>query len=108
MIRPGTSYSDVTPDSALQRADGCRSLINSLRVEEQATSCRLVNGTSFQVPRFLAGFLQVGDEVEIPSAYRLQQPELRIWRNRKPRELYQAKIGYVAQPKQNKRGEWFL
>ncbi len=101
----GTSSSEspVRAEVAIRR-----DRVAGLSQDGQLVACRLAGGTGIIVSRFLAGFLAVGDEVDIPESYRSERPEIHVQRRRAPRELYQARIGYVTQPKQDKRGEWFL
>lgn len=85
--------------------------ITALRPEAAATACLLADGGTVLVSRYLAGFLAPGDELEFsPSLTTSTASEIRISRSSpvRPKQLYLAPIGYVSQPKQDKRQEVFL
>lgn len=72
--------------------------------------CLFSDGASHPLPRFVAGFIRPGDQVEFDAAATDIGSELRIiqsfgrWR----RELYIAPIGYVTHPKADKRNDYFV
>lgn len=85
--------------------------ITAVRQEAEATACLLADGGTVLVSDYVGGFLATGDEVEFsPSVGPSTMTELRICRpNRsRPKHLYLASIGYVTQPKHDKRQECFL
>jgi hypothetical protein len=85
--------------------------ITAVRQEAEATACLLADGGTVLVSHYVGGFLAPGDEVEFsPSVGPSTMTELRIFRpNRsRPKHLYLAPIGYVTQPKHDKRQECFL
>lgn len=73
--------------------------------------CILSQGSSIIVPAFLTAYLGSGDEVEIPIGPNQIGVEIHVRKNpgsRRLRELYQAPLGYAAQPKADKRDELFV
>jgi hypothetical protein len=89
----------------------CRRSITSLRPEGAATACLLAGAGTVLVSRYLGGFLTPGDELEFSSSLSASAAaEILITRSSRvhPKELYLAPIGYVTQPKLDKRQEAFL
>jgi hypothetical protein len=85
------------------------------RIERQAdhATCILANGSRTLISSFLAAHLSVGDELlfSLPSHPANAGTELLIVKNAltgTQRDLYQAAIGYVSQPKQDKRNQQFV
>ncbi|MGH9455898.1 MAG: hypothetical protein ACRD2O_18245, partial [Terriglobia bacterium] len=88
---------------------GCITRISPAR--EGAAECVLSQGAPVLLPSFLAAYLSSGDEIEIPFGPNQAGAEIHIRKNaasRRLRELYQAPIGYVTQPKEDKRKELFV
>ena len=76
-----------------------------------AAECALTKGAPVLVPAFLAPYLGSGDEIQVPLGSNQVGPEIHVRKNvasRRLRELYQGQIGYVTQPKEDKRGELFV
>jgi curved DNA-binding protein CbpA len=76
-----------------------------------AAECVLSQGAPILVPASLAAYLGSGDEIEVPITLSQAGVEIHVRKNpasRRLRELYQAPIGYAAQPKADKRGELFV
>jgi hypothetical protein len=85
-----------------------RSPITAVKQGEAATALSLVNGTTVVVARYLTAFARPGDEVEFNGSFSGEsRTELRIVRVQ-PKELYQAQIGYVTQPRTDSRQARFL
>ncbi len=85
--------------------------ITGLRREAAATACLLADGGTVWVSNYLGGFLTPGDELEYsPSLSSSAATELCITRSTRarPQQIYLAPIGYVTQPKLDKRQEGFL
>jgi hypothetical protein len=88
-----------------------RSPITAVEPGETTIALSLGNGTTVVVARYLAAFARPGDEVEFNSSFSGEsRTELRIVRAARvqPKELYQAQIGYVTQPKTDSRQARFL
>ena len=88
----------------------CRNGLHSCSRTEQRSSACLSDEASLTISRFLAGFIHLSDEIEFDPTAVDPNRELRVVQNtsRRPRELYFAPIGYVTQPKPDKRGEYFV
>src|ERR1039458_8953979 len=84
--------------------------IAKLQPDGSAIKCLFSDAASLTLSRFLAGFLHFSDEIEFDPTAVDPNRELRVVQNtsRRPRELYFAPIGYVTQPKPDKRGEYFV
>jgi hypothetical protein len=100
----------VIPAEARTPALRC-ARITAVRQEAETTACLLADSGRVLVSHYVGGFLAPGDEVEFsPSVGPSTMTELCISRpNRsRPKHLYLAPIGYVTQPKHDKRQECFL
>jgi hypothetical protein len=80
-----------------------------LQPDGSAIKCLFSDVASLTISRFLAGFIHLSDEIEFDPTAVDPNRELRVVQNtsRRPRELYFAPIGYVTQPKPDKRDEYF-
>ena len=88
-----------------------RSPITAVKPGEATTALSLADGTTVVVARYLTAFARPGDEVEFNDSFSGEsRTELRIVRagRVRPKELYQAQIGYVTQPKTDSRQARFL
>jgi hypothetical protein len=82
-------------------ASARRAPIAAVKPGETSTTLSLADGTSIVVARHLTAFVRPGDEVEFNDSFSGEsRSELRIVRagRVRPKELYQAQIGYVTQP----------
>src|SRR5271167_4838293 len=90
----------------------CRERVVSVPLQEEPAACVFANQTKFLVSRFLAKFVAVGDEITFPiPAPDAVGPEILVTKNATPgpgRYIYQAPIGYVSQPKQDKRNQHYV
>ena len=83
--------------------------IRGLRLDGPSVRCA-TDGEEILVPRIPASYLRPGDDLCVAvfsspiHEYLATQNGLR----RKARQLYFGRIGYVAQPKADKRGEYFV
>src|SRR5579863_10052970 len=104
---PAVSSPQTVPIETIYR--GC---ITGVRpAKDGAAECVLSQGATVLVPAFLAAYLGSGDEIEVPIAPDQAGVEIHVLKNpssRRMRELYQAPIGYVTQPKEDKRKELFV
>ncbi len=84
----------------------------SIQRQEGPAACVFTNQTKLLLPRFLAKFVAVGDEVTFPiPAPNAVGPETLVTKNavsEPSRYIYQAPIGYVSQPKLDKRNQHFV
>ncbi len=80
-------------------------------VGENSASCVLSEGGQILVSNLLAAHVQPGDKITFPVALDSAGTEIYI-RKRVPsarvRDLYQAPIGYAAQPKTDKREQFYV
>ena len=90
----------------------CRERVVSLQRQEGTAVSILVNQTKLLLPQHFAAYVAVGDEIAFPSpAPDAVGPEILVTKNAASgpsRYLYQAPIGYVCQPKQDKRNQYFV
>src|SRR5215470_1264981 len=86
--------------------------ITSVRPTNTGTAdCALSKGAPVLVPAFLAGYLSSGDEIQVPLGSNQVGTEIHVRKNaasRFIRELYEAPIGYVTRPKEDKRKDLFV
>ncbi len=89
-----------------------RGSIISVRPANTGTAeCVLSKGAPVLVPAFLAAYLGSGDEIQVPLGSNQAGTEIHVRKNaasRLTRELYQAPIGYVTRPKEDKRKDLFV
>jgi hypothetical protein len=90
-------------------------LRGSIKQVRPATSgvaeCILTHGAPIIVSAFLGAYLGSGDEIEVPIGPSQADVEIHVRKSpasRRRRELYQAGIAYVTQPKTDKRGDLFV
>ena len=90
----------------------CRERVVSVQRQDDPAACVFANQTKLLLPRFLAKSVAVGDEITYPiPAPDTVGPEILVNKNAASgpsRYLYQAPIGYVSQPKQDKRSQHFV
>jgi hypothetical protein len=84
--------------------------VAQLRPDGSAVRCVLSDERSLTLSRFLASFIRPSDQLEFDPTAADPMRELRVVQNRprRPRELYFVPIGYVTQPKPDKRDEYFV
>jgi hypothetical protein len=79
--------------------------------EQGTAECALSKGAPVVVPDFLAAYLSSGDEIQVPLGSDQVGTEIYVRKNaafRLIRELYEAPIGYVTRPKEDKRKDLFV
>src|SRR6266536_536061 len=81
-----------------------------LRPDGSAVRCVLSDERSLTLSRFLASFIRSSDQLEFDPTAGDPMRELRVIQStrRHPKELYFVPIGYVTQPKPDKRDEYFV
>src|SRR5215831_9575398 len=86
--------------------------IISVRPAKTGTAeCALSKGSPVLVPALLAAYLGSGDEIQVPLGSNQVGTEIHVRKNaasRLIRELYEAPIGYVTRPKEDKRKDLFV
>ena len=84
----------------------------SVQRQEKPAICVFANRTKLLVSRFLASYVAIGDDIAFPvSTGDAVRTEILITKNGgsgPKRYLYHAPIGYVSQPKQDKRNQYFV
>lgn len=103
---PALASSEGIPIETIHRG----SITQIRRAAAGAAECVLNRGAPVLIPAALATYLGSGDEIAIPLAANPAGVEIHVRKNsasRRLRELYQAPIGYVTQPKEDKRRELF-
>jgi hypothetical protein len=72
--------------------------------------CSFSGHDSLALSRFIVGFVRPGDEIEFDSTEPDPRKEFRLLQGRAgaPKEVYIVSVGYAAQPKADKRGEYFV
>src|ERR1051326_4731024 len=80
------------------------------RIEPNASSatCWFSSQDWLKLSRFIGGFVRAGGEIEFDPTAPIPLKECRMVEERpqRPKELYFGQIGYAAQPKADKRGEY--
>src|SRR5271157_4724994 len=90
----------------------CRERVVSVQRQDDPAACVFANQTKLLLSRFLAKSVAVGDEVTFPiPAPDAVGSEILVTKNATPgpgRHIYQAPIGYVGQPKQDKWNQHYV
>src|SRR6266545_5768226 len=104
----------MQPSVARQQASAPPPVVSQrvaqLRPDGSAIQCAFSDESSLTISRFLASFICPSDQLEFDPTAADPMRELRVDQNtpRRPRELYFVPIGYVTQPKPDKRDEYFV
>ena len=90
----------------------CRERVVSIQPHEELAACVFPDQTKLLLSRFVAKFVAVGDEITfaIPEPDAVG-PEFLVTKNSASgpsRYVYRAPIGYVSQPKQDKRNQHYV
>src|SRR5271157_2169614 len=89
-----------------------RERVVSVPLQEEPAACVFANQTKLLLSRLLAKSVAVGDEITFPiPAPDAVGPEILVTKNATSgpnHYLYQAPIGYVSQPKQDKRNQYLV
>jgi len=90
----------------------CRERVVSIQPHEELAACVFPDQTKLLLSRFVAKFVAVGDEITfaIPEPDAVG-PEFLVTKNSASgpsRYIYRAPIGYVSQPKQDKRNQHYV
>lgn len=104
----------MQPSVATQQASAPPAVVSQrvarLRPDGSAIRCVLSDGRSLTISRFLGSFIRPSDQIEFDPTAAEPMRELRVVQStpRRPKELYFVPIGYVTQPKPDKRDEYFV
>ena len=90
-----------------------RRQVLQIKPEGQNTACVLKEGGQVLVSNFLAAQIRPGDEIEYPLAFSSPEGRAEIYIHKnsgspRTRDVYQVSIGYAAQPKTDKRDQFFV
>ncbi len=91
----------------------CRERIAKIERRTGRIECIFANGSTILISPVLAAHVSVGDEISFPLATAAPHPGTEIYVEKsssasRPRDVYQVSIGYVSQPRHDKRGEYFV
>ena len=90
----------------------CRERVARIQPQSNPAVCVFANETKFLLSRFLAPYIAVGDDITFPTPPAdAVGTEIRITKNSSSgvnHSLYQAPIGYVSQPKLDKRNQHYV
>jgi hypothetical protein len=98
--------------SSISTTPICRERVTKLQLQEEHASCVFANQTKLLLSRFLAKYVAISDEIAFPVPVGdTTGAEILITKTSisgGSRCLYEAPIGYVSQPKQDKRNQYFV
>ena len=90
----------------------CGERVVAVQRQQGPAACVLANHAKLLLSRILASYVAPGDEITFPiPAPDAVGPEILVTKNAasgSSRYIYQAPIGYVSQPKQDKRNQHFV
>src|SRR5260370_19873720 len=91
----------------------CRERIAKIERGTGRIECIFANGSTILISPVVAAHVSVGDEVCLPLVTPAAHPGTEIYVGKtssasSPSDVYQVSIGYVSQPRQDKRGECFV
>ncbi|HLH29779.1 MAG TPA: hypothetical protein VKY31_01160 [Terriglobia bacterium] len=92
------------------RTGVARRRVSRIEADTLSATCWFSIQDSLSLSRFIGGFVRAGDEIEFHPTAPLPLKECRLIQQRAQRhkELYFGSIGYAAQPKADKRGEYYV
>ena len=110
--RPILPAESMVTKSVSRSVPVCRERVVNVQRDEGSPVCVLANQTKLLLPRLLAANVTIGDEITFPMpSVDAAGAEIFVTKNGssgKHRFLYQAPIGHVSQPKQDKRNQHFV
>ena len=84
----------------------------NIQRQSEPSACVFPNQTKLLLSRILAPYVAMSDEITFPiPAPEAVGPEILVTKNASAgpnRYIYQAPIGYVSQPKQDKRNQYYV
>src|SRR5216684_8402557 len=105
----GRTMTEETPQPSPSHESLSPLRVRAVRVEGQTARC-ITDSGDIMVPIVPASFLRPGDDIR-PGTIGSPREEYLAVQNalrRKSRQLYFGRIGYVTQPKPDRRGELFV
>ena len=98
--------------SSNSSASVCQERVVRVEPRQDLAICVLANQSKLLVPRLLAQYVAIGDEITFPiPAPDAVGPEILVTKSavsETSSRVYQAPIGYVSRPKQDKRNQSFV
>ena len=90
--------------------DVARRRVSRIEADALSATCWFSSQDLLTLSRFIGGFVRAGDEIEFDPTAPLPLKECRLIQQRaqRPNELYFGSIGCAAQPKADKRGDYFV
>ena len=84
-----------------------------VKMEGGKAACRFTEGGSILISKFLAAHIVPGDEIDFPQPTDSPSVGVEICVQKKQsagpsRDLYQGRVNYVARPKPDKRGQFYV
>src|SRR5436309_11125304 len=95
---------------AVAQVESWRAEVLGVKIAGSKAECVLRGTGSVLVSRVLAGYVLPGDVLEIPLQFEAAAgTEILVHKNSnsKSRDIYQAPIGYVTKPKEDRRGQFY-
>ena len=95
---------------AVAQVESRRAEVLGVKIAGSKAECVLRGTASVLVSRVLAGYILSGDVLEIPLQFEAPAgTEILVHKNSnsKSRDIYQAPIGYVTKPKEDRRGQFY-
>src|SRR2546427_2185362 len=95
---------------AVAQVESRRAEVLGVKIEGSKAECVLRGTASVLMSRVLAGYILSGDVLEIPLQFEAPAgTEILVHKNSnsKSRDIYQAPIGYVTKPKEDRRGQFY-
>lgn len=99
--------------SSISPATLCRDRITKIVRKAERIECLCANGSTILMSPYLAAHISVGDEISFPLETPVGHTRTEIYVGKsssasRPRDVYQVWIGCVSQPRQDKRGDYFV
>ena len=87
--------------------------MKALNGRGKTTECTFGDGTAILLASFVASFVRSGDELTVPANIALASAATEIYLRpadtaRAKSDFFLAEVGYVTQPHQDKRNNWFV
>jgi len=99
------------PTAPATEAELLRGQVLQITPEGSKANCRMSNGSTVVVSSFLGAHIRPGDEIEFPLTFSATSPGSEVYIRKtsaRRRDVYQAPIGYAAQPKTDTRDKLYV